>query len=350
MDFSWTREQRGLAEAMRALGAEVAALPAHERLAALAERGVLGLSLPKAHGGGGHDLLTTALAFESLGATLDDAGVFLVAGAHLFGVAMTIARAGSDAQQSAWLPDLAAGRRIASVAATEEQVGSDIAACRASIADHASGDKRYVTYADRAGLFLFVGQHHKGLTVGLVPGEADGVIIGPLYDTPTLASARLGPVRFHDVPIDSLLGKPGTGMAVFQIAMSYERALILAFRLGAMQRELDAAVARSRRVVQHQAVSHRLARMKLRLETARLVVYRAAWLLDRGERAHAEAALAKWHVSEAAFESAADALRLHGAEGITDARFTRHLDEAMAATIHSGTSDVLANVVAAWLR
>jgi alkylation response protein AidB-like acyl-CoA dehydrogenase len=90
--------------------------------------------------------------------------------------------------------------------------------------------------------------------------------------------------------------------------------------------------------------------MQGRLESARLMVYRAAWLLDRGERAAAAAALAKWQLADAAVKSALDAIALRGGAGyLEDAGFGRALDDALGGSVHSGTSDVLANIVAGWL-
>jgi alkylation response protein AidB-like acyl-CoA dehydrogenase len=259
------------------------------------------------------------------------------------------------------LPKLADGSCIATVAATEKNSGSDIGRVEARIESaagvvRASGDKAFVTAADRAGVFLFVAQHAtgRGLTVALVP--RDFATVGERWDTVGLRGARLAPVVF-DAPSlepDAILGKPGAGMAVFQIAMTYERALVLAFRLGAMQRGLDEAVrfVRERRlgdqaIAEHQAVQHRIARMKRRLETSRLLVYRAAWLIDSGERATAEAALAKWHLAEAAMTSAFDALQLRGASGYLAASgLCAELDDTLGGSIHSGTEDVLASIVA----
>jgi alkylation response protein AidB-like acyl-CoA dehydrogenase len=99
-----------------------------------------------------------------------------------------------------------------------------------------------------------------------------------------------------------------------------------------------------------QAVNQRLARMKLRLEGARLLVYRSAWLLDRGERASAAAALAKWNLSEASLANAIDAFRLRGGAGyLREAALGHDIDDALGATMASGTSDVLQNLVARWL-
>ncbi|HTN90444.1 MAG TPA: acyl-CoA dehydrogenase family protein, partial [Sorangium sp.] len=147
------------------------------------------------------------------------------------------------------------------------------------------------------------------------------------------------------------------GLAVFQIAMTYERALILAFRLGAMERALGEAVrfAREREIggqsiARHEAVAHRVAQMKLRLETSRLLIYRAAWELDQGHRGQAEAALAKWHAADSAVLFALDDLRLRGGAGyLEESGLPSAVDDALGGSIHSGTSDVLATVVARWL-
>lgn len=345
MDFSWTREQRDLHDRMRALGESATSL------ADLGAGGALGLCIAAEHGGAGHDLVTTAFAYEGLGATSSDAGVLLAAGAHLFGVAATLQRVGNAAQKKKWLSQLAAGACIATVAATEKEAGSDVAAGKASVevtdgAVRARGDKNYVTSADVAGLFLFFGRR----TAALVP-RSEGVSVGALYETAGLRGARLAPVSF-DVQLaeDAVLGRPGAGMSLFQIAMTFERGLILAFRLGAMQRALDSAIAfaRKRRIHEHQAVAHRIARMKMRLETSRLLVYRAAWSLDHGERGHAEAALAKWHAAESAVQSALDALTVRGGAGYIDDQPAEVMD-AIGGSIHSGTNDILANITAGWL-
>ncbi len=139
--------------------------------------------------------------------------------------------------------------------------------------------------------------------------------------------------------------------------MTFERALILAFRLGAMERALGEAVrfAREREIggqaiARHQAVAHRLAQMKLRLETSRLLIYRAAWALDQGERGQAEAALAKWHTADSAVASRARRPPAPRRRWLPRGeRPPSAIDDALGGSIHSGTSDVLATIVARWL-
>jgi alkylation response protein AidB-like acyl-CoA dehydrogenase len=382
MDFNLDEGERATVARFRELGREVEAAPAEQRLARLARGGALGLPLPREHGGEGASLVATALAYEALGREVSEAGVLLAAGAHLFGVALAIDRAGTAAQRARWLPKLASGEVVATVAATERGSGSDVARVEATATPTGSGftfsgEKAYVTCAARAGLFFAVGKavgRTRGLTVLLVPRdqrpEAAGHVepgieprIEPRIRTgaplPVLAleGAELAPVSFRGVELEheAALGKPGAGLAVFQIAMTFERALVLAFRLGALERQLEEAIGFARRrtlggfpIAKHQAVSHRIARMRLRVDTARLLVLRAAWLLDRRERALGEAALAKWHLAEVAVENALDAMRLRGGDAfVVGSGLDRAMAEAIGGTIHSGTADVLASIVAA---
>ncbi len=364
MEFGWTREERELHLRMREVGAEADRAAADRRMGILASAGVLGLAIPKEHGGQGLDLVSTAYAYEGLGATLRDAGVLLAAGAHLFGVALLIARAGTPEQRAAWLPAFASGEAIATIGATESGSGSDAAGV-STVVDasgaglQVSGQKCFVTYADRAHVYLVTARDGQGVTALLVPRRAAGVSVGPPLATAGLVGARLCVLELAGVELglDAVVGRRGAGRAVFQIAMTFERAMILAFRLGAMETALAEAIqfARTRAVggapiARHQAVSHRIARMKLRLEAARLLLYRAAWALDQGERAQAEGALAKWHVAESALENAVDAFRLRGGAGfLEESGLPGAIDDALGATVHSGTQDVLATIVAKWL-
>lgn len=370
MDFGLDDGERATVERFRALGREVEATPAGERFARLASGGALALPLPREHGGEGATLVATALAYEALGREVSEAGALLAAGAHLFGVALAIDRAGTAAQRARWLPRLASGEVVATVAATERGSGSDVALVEATATPTATGftftgEKAYVTCAARAGLFFAVGKavgRSRGLTALLVPrtrgpGEGGSIEVGAPLSVIALEGAELAPVSFRAVELgpEAALGKPGAGLAVFQIAMTFERALVLAFRLGALERQLEEAVRFARRrtlggfpIAKHQAVSHRVARMRLRIDTARMLVLRAAWLLDRKERALGEAALAKWHLAEVAVENALDAMRLRGGDAfLAGSGLDRAMAEAIGGTIHSGTADVLASIVAA---
>jgi len=157
---------------------------------------------------------------------------------------------------------------------------------------------------------------------------------------------------------DALLGREGAGLSIFQSAMEWERSFIFASHVGSMHRQLDECIefARNRVVFDksidnYQSVSNRLANMKLRLETAQLLLYKAAWLKSQGEPCATEAALAKLHLSEAFVESSIDAIRIHGGKGyLSDGGIERDLRDAMGGVIYSGTSDIQRQIIAQLLK
>ena len=151
------------------------------------------------------------------------------------------------------------------------------------------------------------------------------------------------------------LGAEGQGGAVFQFSMGWERACLPAVYLGAMEDQLDQVVAHvrgrrqfGRRISEFQAVSHRVADMRRRLEGARLLLYRACWLLDEGRpEAAAAAALSKVSVTEAAVANGLDAVQLHGASGyLVETGAEERLRDALAGTLASGTSEIQREIIA----
>jgi alkylation response protein AidB-like acyl-CoA dehydrogenase len=157
-----------------------------------------------------------------------------------------------------------------------------------------------------------------------------------------------------DVRDEDVLGRRGGGMAVFTASMRLERSCILATAVGSMQHQLESSLsyAQSRRqfgqeVGAFQAVANRLVDMHLRVETARLMLYRLARLLDDGRPVDAEAALTKLHISEAYVASSMDAIRVHGGYGyLSEYGVERELRDAIGSTLYSGTSDIQRNIVA----
>lgn len=129
---------------------------------------------------------------------------------------------------------------------------------------------------------------------------------------------------------------------------------MLAFQIGRMEKQLEECVAFARErkafgqsIGKFQSISNRIAEMKLRLETARLLTYRAAWRKSRGEPAMLDAALAKLHLSEAFVKSSLDAIRIHGGRGyVTEEEIERDLRDAVGGPIYGGTSDIQRNIIA----
>lgn len=331
--------------------------------------GIQGLTLPAEHGGQGHDPVTAALILEGLGRGAAAVGPLFAIGAHAMAVATPVALLGDESQRSTLLPGLCDGTLVAAYAASEPTAGSDSAAIgtRARSDDAGEtyvidGSKTWVTNAPAADLFLVTataddGSDSRRASAFLVDRATDGITVGPAMAKMGLAGAPMSEVWFDGVrvPASRRLGADGQGAAVFRTAMIWERALIMAPHVGAMKRQLDACVAHAgarkqfgQHIGAYQAVSHRIARMAMRYEAARLMLLRGASTLGRGRAAMLAASMTKAHVSEAAVEQHSDALRVFGASGYTgDLGIERDLRDAFGALIHSGTNDIQLNVIAA---
>ncbi len=370
MDFSWTADQEQAHEAAARFAR--AELGSHdpgadrERWRACARFGLTSLTLPPEHGGLGGDAVSAARIFEGMGYGADRTGLLFGLGAQLWAVATPLRVHGSDEQKRRILPGLCSGDLIGAFASTEPGAGSDAGgiSCRA-VADGDSlvvtGRKAFVTNAVQADVFLVTvmidpAKGWRGQAGLLIERDTPGLTVEAPIRTMGLREASLADVVLDEVrvPLGQLLPD---GHAVFRTAMEWERALVLAPQLGAMRRQVERAVqhARSREqfgrpIARFQAVSHRIADMSARLETARLLLYRAAWALDRGAEAPFFGALAKLATSEAAVASHLDGLLIHGASGYTEELpMEGDLRDAVGTLIHSGTSDVLRNVLAGLL-
>jgi hypothetical protein len=161
-----------------------------------------------------------------------------------------------------------------------------------------------------------------------------------------------------EVSSDAMLGRPGNGMTIFNHSIDWERACILASAVGTMQRQVEESVEYAnerqqfgRPIGEFQAVSHRIADMQVRVEAARMLLYRAGWAKVQGERAPAMAsAVAKLYISEAWVQNSLDALQVRGGSGyMTESGIERDVRDALGSRIYSGTSDIQRNIIASRL-
>ncbi len=160
-----------------------------------------------------------------------------------------------------------------------------------------------------------------------------------------------------ELPDSSILGQIGSGPAIFTASMEWERISILASHLGMMQRLLETSsrYATDRRqfgqpIGKFPAIATKIADMDIRLETARLVLYKAAWLKKMGKHPLREAAIAKAYVSEACIQTCLDAIQIHGGYGyMTEYELERELRDAIAGKIYSGTTEIQKMIIAGLL-
>jgi hypothetical protein len=328
--------------------------------------GIQGLPVPEQYGGSGADASTIALALEELGAGCRDNGLLFALNAQMWAFEVPVTRFGTEEQKRRYLPALCDGSLVAAQAMSEPGSGSD-AFSLATRADRRnggfvlSGAKTFVSNAPEADVVLVyatidAAQGFAGLCAFLVDRGTPGLEIGPPLQKMGLRTAPMSELFLDgcEVGEDRLLGKVGAGMAIFNVAMLWERSLILAAALGTMRRQVERCVEHARDRQQfgrpiggYQAVAHRIVEMQVRLETARLLTYRLAWLLERGEARAADAALAKLYVSECYLQSSLDALQVFGGYGyMSEYGFEGEVRDAVAGRIHSGTSDIQRNIVA----
>ena len=331
--------------------------------------GIQGLAVAEIYGGGGADSLTVVAALESLGYGCSDNGLIFALNAQMWACQYPIERFGTSEQKERYLPRLCEGSVVAAHAMSEPGSGSDAfgLATTATITDDGfllNGSKTFITNAPIADVFVVFartpGTHgFNGLSCFLVDREAPGLTVGPPMAKMGLRTSQLGEVFFNDchVGASALLGRVGGGMAIFTAAMERERSMILAPTIGTMQRGLERSLAHARErkqfgqpIGKFEAVSHRLVDMKLRLESARLLLYRVAWLIDNDLPAGLDSALVKLHLSESLIASSLDALQIHGGYGyMQEYGLERDVRDALASRLYSGTSDIQKNLAARYM-
>jgi alkylation response protein AidB-like acyl-CoA dehydrogenase len=375
MDFSWTPEQTELRDAVVAfarrdlqddlIGRDAASTFSRELWNRCAEFGIQGLPFPEEFGGRGADIPTTVLAMEGLGYGCRDNGLLFGISAQMWSVQMPILRFGTDAQKQRYLPGLCGGTLIGAHGMSEPDSGSDAFSLRTTAVRRGSayilnGSKTFVSNAPVADVFLVFAtidpaKGALGITAFLVDRETPGFQVAPPIGKMGLTTSPMADLVFDEceIPEESRLGREGRGAALFNDSMEWERSCILAGFVGTMQRQLEECVryAKERKqfgkpIGEFQSVSNRLVQMKLRLETGRLVLYKAAWAKQRGA-AGTEAALAKLYLGEACLASALDAVQIHGGYGFTtEYQVERDLRDAVGGRLYSGTSEIQAAIIA----
>jgi alkylation response protein AidB-like acyl-CoA dehydrogenase len=369
MDFSWTEEQLAYRKAAVDLGRQLNdGLLERDRAGELSRAGWLacarfglqGLPMPEAYGGAAADILTTMLTMEGLGYGCRDNGLIFAINAQMWSVQMPILDFGSAEQKERYLPRLIRGEWIGAHGMSEPDSGSDAYSLRTRAERQAdgyrlNGTKTFVTnapVADVALVFATVdrGKGMWGVTAFLIDRGTPGFRVSREIEKLGLRTSPMAEVILEDclLPETQRLGPEGAGARIFNSSMEWERTGILASHLGAMERQLEICIryAGERRqfgqtIGKFQSVANRIVDMKVRLETARLLLYKVAWLKKNGQPAAQEAALAKLYLSECFVQSSLDAVRVHGGYGyMTEFEVERDLRDSVGGTIYSGTSDI----------
>jgi alkylation response protein AidB-like acyl-CoA dehydrogenase len=332
--------------------------------------GVQGMPFPKEYGGRSADPITVIAMMEGLGCGGSDQGLLFSINAHMWACSIPLLEYGTAEQKKRYLPGLCNGNLIGANGASEPNAGSDIFSMQTSATKDGSdyvlnGKKIFVTNAPVADLFVVYATLDPqlgatGICGFIIEKGTRGLGTGEKKDKMGLRTALMAEVLLENcrVPATSLLGREGRGAEVFNCSMAWERACILATCLGTMGRQLERCIgyARTRKqfgqpIGKFQSVANRIVDMKLRYETARLLIYKVGWLMQENKAADMDAAMAKLYVSESFVKSCLDAIQIHGGAGfLTDLEIEREMRDSVGSTLYSGTSEIQRNIIARGLR
>jgi alkylation response protein AidB-like acyl-CoA dehydrogenase len=376
--IDWSGEQHelraGLARWCEALSADHverdadAAFP-WDKWKLVRECGILRLPFGPEWGGFGQDLLTTMYLLEGLGHGCRDGGLNFAVSTHMVSVGVALQRYGSAGLKRRFLPGVCSGETIGAHAITEPDGGSDALHMRTRAVRDGDdfvldGSKTFVSNGPVAGVFVVYARTHPdggplGTTALLVERDTPGFTMGRPIPKMGLRTAPLCELFFDGcrVPATNVVGRPGSGFLVLDHVMKWEILCSFAINLGEMQHRLDQCVDYARQRVQfgapigsYQAVSHKIADMKIGVETTRKWLYDTAGKLVKGENVTVDMAITKLVASEQNLASALAAVQIHGGNGyMAEYGVEKDLRNAVAGTIYSGTSEIQRNRIATML-
>lgn len=320
--------------------------------------GFLGLTVPEEYGGSGGDHLAYCLVTEELGR--GDSSVRGIVSVSLGLVAKTIAAWGDEEQKRHWLPGLTAGEAIGCFGLTEPGTGSDAGslttrAVRDGDAYVINGSKMFITNGTWADVVLLFARTndtpgHKGISALLVPTDTPGLSRRTIHGKLGLRGQATAEVVLEDVrvPASALLGPEGKGFSIAMSALAKGRMSVAAGCVGIAQAALDAAVGYAgereqfgRSIASHQLVQELISDIAVDVDAARLLTWRVADLVDRGEEFATAASKAKLFASEAAVRAAGNALQVFGGYGCIDEYpVGKLLRDARVMTLYEGTSQI----------
>jgi acyl-CoA dehydrogenase len=338
----------------------------HRRAAGL---GFIGIHLPEEHGGQGYGCTENAIVTETMcryDSTLGTALILSDLGCEL------ISGLGTDEQKDDCLPGITSGELVSSVAFTEPARGSALSERLDTVAQRAgegwliSGRKTLITNAPIAGLFVTLSQTdpdarpaYRGQSLFIVEADAPGVEVTELRDKMGIRASPLGELSLEEVPLPEgrILGDVNRGFYQTLDFFNQSRVEIAAQALGISQGALDRALSYARerevgggRASDLQAISHKLADMAIKVEAARLLVYKAAWLVDQGRANPRQSSIAKAFAGRTAVEVTDEAVQILGGYGyLGDYDVERMYRDAKITEIYEGTREIQKNTIARFL-
>lgn len=335
----------------------------------MGEMGLLGLSIPEEYGGQGASCLMTTVAHEAFAEGSCDGGLTLALGAHAIIGTMPIVFCGTEAQKRKYLPKLATGEYTSGLGLTEPGSGSDAAGSMETRAVKKgekyvlNGTKMFITNGPIGDVFIVMAVTDKskgamGISVFIVEKGFKGFKVGKKLNKMGMRTSLTSELIFEDmeVPEENRLEKENSGFVrIGRATLEWERTVLVAASIGSMQNMIDNGVlyAKQRKqfgepLIKFQAIQEKIARSRMKLDAARLLIYKSATKKDQGLPAPIESSIAKVYATEAAAEVAYDMGQIHGGYAfIHEFPIERAYRDMRLGTIGAGTSEVMRSIIAA---
>lgn len=374
MNFQLTDEQLMIQKMIKEFAAEEVAPGAEQRdkqkqfphlvFEKLSKLGVMGLPFPQEYGGGGADTISFALVVEELSRACGSTGITYAAHISLGGAPLHLF--GTEEQKQKYLVPICKGESFGAFGLTEPNAGSDAGGTETTAVKAGddwviNGSKCFITnasYAKHLSLTAVTNRigNQKEITAFIVPTNAEGFSIINNYEKMGLHASDTTELVLQDVriPNKNILGKKGGGFKQFLVTLNGGRIGIAAMAVGIAQAAYEKSLSYAKE--RHQfgsALSHfqsnqfKLADMAMKLELARTIVYKAAWLKDQGKPFTKEASMAKLYASEICMEICREAVQIHGGYGyMRDYHVERYFRDAKLLEIGEGTSEIQRMVIA----
>jgi alkylation response protein AidB-like acyl-CoA dehydrogenase len=324
----------------------------------MGELGFLGMMTNPAYNGGGMDTISYVLAMEEISKIDASASVIMSVNNSL--VCWGLEKFGTEEQKKKYLTRLSTGEIIGAFCLSEPEAGSDATSQRTTAVDRGdhyllNGTKNWITNGGTASVYLVMAQTdaskgHRGINCLIVEKGMDGFIVGKKEDKLGIRGSDTHSLMFTDVkvPKENRIGEDGFGFKFAMKTLSGGRIGIAAQALGIASGALELAAkyaterkAFGKPISEHQAISFKLADMATKVEAARLLVLKAAWLKDQGQNYDKESAMAKLYASEVAMEATVEAVQIHGGYGfVKEYHVERLMRDAKITQIYEGTSEI----------
>jgi alkylation response protein AidB-like acyl-CoA dehydrogenase len=368
MNFQLTEEQLAVQEAARDF-AQSELLPGvierdtearfpKEQIQKMGALGFMGMMVDPAYGGGGMDTLSYVIAMEEISKIDASASVAMSVNNSL--VCWGLEKFGTKEQKQTYLTKLATGEVLGAFCLSEPEAGSDATSQQTTATLEGdyyllNGTKNWITNGSSASIYLVIAQTdaskgHKGISAFIVERGWDGFVVGKKEDKLGIRGSDTHSLMFTDVkvPVQNRIGDEGFGFTFAMETLNGGRIGIAAQALGIASGAYELALAYSKErkafgkpISQHQAIQFKLADMATQIESARLLVFKAAWLKDQGEDYAQASAMAKLYASEVAMNVTIEAVQVHGGYGyVKEYHVERLMRDAKITQIYEGTSEI----------